>query len=186
MSYKNILVTGGAGFIGSHLSRALLERGAQVVVYDNLSVGKEDNVPYGATLIRADLQDYGQLAKAVKESEVVFHLAARVSIRASMDGFYEDAQTNLIGTLNLLRALAGSSVRKVIIASSMAVYADTERPHPISEDYATEPLSPYGISKLASEKYALLICRILGIKVAVLRYFNTYGPGQCRQGQALG
>lgn len=178
MAFENILITGGAGFIGSHLARKLLNRAARVTVYDNLSVGRKENVPSGANLIIGDLMDYARVASAVAEADAVCHLAARVSIRASMDGFHEDAQTNLLGTLNVVRALSGSRVRKLVFASSMAVYADSESAQPIPENYPTEPASFYGISKLAGEKYVSLAGQSLGVHTAILRYFNTYGPGQ--------
>jgi len=178
MNGQKILVTGGAGFIGSHLTAALVKTGSHVVVYDNLSTGRPENVPPGAVLIRADMLDLTRLQLAVAEADIVVHLAARVSIRASMDGFYEDAETNLMGTVNLLRALRGSHVAKLVFASSMAVYADMDGRPSLKETDTTEPISAYGISKLAAEKYMLLLGGTLGIKVAVLRFFNTYGPGQ--------
>lgn len=178
MKYTKALVTGGAGFIGSNLSQALLRKGIQVVVLDDLSIGKRENIPTGATFIEGNIMDMDALNKALPEVDIVFHQAARVSIRASNNEFYEDAHTNIMGTLNLLRACIGTEVRKFIYASSMAVYADSETPLPICETYNTEPISPYGIAKLASEKYCLNIAAEQGINCLVLRYFNTYGPGQ--------
>ncbi len=178
MRYHKALVTGGAGFIGSHLARALLHENMQVVVLDNLSMGKIENVPPGAVFIRGDVCNREDVLKALQDVDVVFHEAARVSIRSSVPEFFDDARTNLMGTLNLLRCYTGSGVKKLVFASSMAVYADAEDTAPISEDYTCEPLSPYGISKLAGEKYCLQLCRQMGIDCHVLRYFNTYGIGQ--------
>jgi UDP-glucose 4-epimerase len=116
--------------------------------------------------------------EALAGVDVVFHLAARVTIRGSMDRYVDDADTNVMGTLSVLRACVGSGARKFILASSMAVYADMPRPDPIAESYATAPISPYGVSKLASEQYVRLVCSAAGIENVALRFFNTYGPGQ--------
>ena len=175
---KKALVTGGAGFIGSHLSRALIERGIKVVILDNLSVGKMGNVPEKADFIHGDVCSQGDVTHALSGVDIVFHEAARVSIRDSMENFYEDAQTNLLGTVNLLRCCAQESVKKIVYASSMAVYADAPSPVPIDEEYLKGPISPYGVSKLASEKYCLLFSKQTGIDTHILRYFNTYGVGQ--------
>lgn len=176
---KKVLVTGGAGFIGSHLSRALIERGIKVVILDNLSVGKMDNVPKEADFIHGDVCSHADVTHALSGVDIVFHEAARVSIRDSMENFYEDAQTNLLGTVNLLKCCEEEgTVKKIIYASSMAVYADAGSPVPIAEDYLEAPISPYGVSKLASEKYCLLFSKHTGIDTHILRYFNTYGVGQ--------
>lgn len=178
MDFKKALVTGGAGFIGSHLSHALLKRGLELVIVDNLSTGKRENVPVGAEFIEGDILDLNLIEKLIPEINIIFHEAARVSVRSSVKDFYQDAQNNVMGTLNLLQACRKSKVKKFIYASSMAVYADSLEPLPIKETYFTEPISPYGIAKLASEKYCLMITKELGIECVVLRYFNTYGIGQ--------
>jgi UDP-glucose 4-epimerase len=176
---KKVCVTGGAGFIGSHLVRALLQGGIAVTVLDNLSVGKAENVPPGARLIVGDVLDSGSSAEAVAECDVVFHLAARVAIRASFEFVKEDTETNVAGTASVLRAAhRAGSVRKVVTASSMAVYADSTERRPIGENFPTEPISPYGISKLAAERLTHCVCAQAGIQSMVLRLFNTYGPGQ--------
>lgn len=172
------LVTGGAGFIGSHLARALLEGGRDVTVLDDLSMGKLENVPPGARFVRGDIRSPADVARALEDVDVVFHEAARVSIRASVEHFRDDADVNFMGTLNLLRCCAGSGVRRLLFASSMAVYADSPAATPIGEGHPAEPLSPYGIAKLAAEKYCLQLAPQMGISCDVLRYFNTYGPGQ--------
>ena len=178
MAYHKALVTGGAGFIGGHLARGLLARGLDVTVLDDLSMGRRQNVDPAARFIQAKVQDSEVVRQALAGVDVVFHLAARVTIRGSMDRFVEDADTNVMGVLSVLQACLGSSVRKFILASSMAVYGDTPRPDPIAESYATEPISPYGVSKLASERYMRLVCSPAGIETVALRFFNTYGPGQ--------
>jgi UDP-glucose 4-epimerase len=178
MRYERALVTGGAGFIGSHLVERLAQEGLQVRVLDDLSVGKRENVPKGADFVLGDVRDPDTVSVAVSGRDAVFHLAARVSIRASVAGFYEDAGTNLMGTLNVLRACASQGVKKLIYASSMAVYADAPEPVPLPESHATVPISPYGVAKLACERYAMLVAAQSGFDAVALRYFNTYGPRQ--------
>lgn len=176
--YRRALVTGGAGFIGARLAEALLSEGLEVVVLDNLSIGKRENVPDDARFVQGDVRAADDVRDALKGVDIVFHEAARVSIRSSIKEFYQDAETNLMGTLNLLRCLPGTEVRKLLYASSMAVYAEAPSPKPITETYSTVPISPYGISKLASEMYCMQFSRDTGIDCHVLRYFNTFGPGQ--------
>ncbi len=171
------LVTGGAGFIGHHLVRALRERGLEVTVLDDLSVGSADRLPPEVRLVEGDVRDPAALADALRDARYVFHLAAVVSVRASVDGFVRDADVNLGGTIRLLEAMRGRGVEKAVLASSMAVYADGEGA-PIGEDHRTAPASPYGIAKLAAEQYWHLVAPQLGVQPTVLRYFNTYGPGQ--------
>jgi UDP-glucose 4-epimerase len=178
MEFKKALVTGGAGFIGSHLSQALLKRGLEVVVVDNLTTGKRENVPADAEFIEGDILDFNLVQRLISGTDILFHEAARVSVRSSVKDFYQDAQNNIMGTLNLLHACTKSKVRKFVYASSMAVYADSSEAIPIKETYLTEPLSPYGIAKLTGEKYCLTISKELGIDCKVLRYFNTYGVRQ--------
>jgi UDP-glucose 4-epimerase len=176
--FRRALVTGGAGFIGSHLVDALLGRGLAVTVLDDLSVGRRENVPSAARLVCGDVRDAGAVDEALDGVDCVFHEAAVVSVRASVDGFHRDADVNLMGTLTLLGRMAARGVRRAMLASSMAVYADSATPTPLAESHPTAPLSPYGIAKLAAEHYWLLLCRRLGIPAVVLRYFNTYGPRQ--------
>lgn len=177
-AHKKALVTGGAGFIGHHLAGALLAKGLEVTVLDDLSVGRRENVPAGARFIQGDVRDPEAVTVALAGVDCVFHEAAVVSIRASVEGFLRDADVNLTGTLNLLQCLADSGVRKAVFASSMAVYADSECPVPLGEGAPLAPISPYGIAKLAAERYWLMMCSHYGLSGTVLRYFNTYGPGQ--------
>jgi len=172
------LITGGAGFIGSHVARQMIDLGWDVVVLDDLSMGKRENVPEGAELIVGDVRDPGAVRHALAGVDTVLHLAAVVSIRASVEHFYEDAEVNLMGTINLLSACAERGISKFVYASSMAVYADSPTAEPIPETYRLEPISPYGISKLAGEKYALQVGEQFGFDAVALRYFNTYGAGQ--------
>jgi len=175
--YNKALVTGGAGFIGSHIVEKLLQRDIETIVLDDLSIGKKENVPETAELIIGDVCNPEIVKKSLSGVDVVFHLAARVSIRDSFRSFIEDAQTNVMGTVNLLKHIEESSVKKFIYASSMAVYGDADD-LPINEDHPLNPASPYGIGKLVSEKYVQCFCEHNGIERVILRYFNTYGPKQ--------
>lgn len=177
-AFSHALVTGGAGFIGSHLARALLAQGRGVTILDNLSVGRREGVPEGARFVYGDLRDETAVAEALRGADAVFHLAAQVTIRGSFDRFYEDLDTNVMGTARLLQATDPRAVRWFVLASSMAVYADADSPAPIDESHPTRPLSPYGIGKLAAEGVAQQILSTRGIPFTALRYFNTFGPGQ--------
>ena len=176
MKYKKALVTGGAGFIGSHIAGKLISLGIETVIVDDLSMGLRANIPKGAKLIVADILDYDILNQSLKGVDIVFHNAAKVTIRNSFDGFYRDTQVGVMGTVNVLKAMAENKVKKIVYASSMAVYGDN--PLSIPESGILEPISPYGIGKLASEKYCRLMGQFNDFDVVVLRYFNTYGPGQ--------
>jgi UDP-glucose 4-epimerase len=176
--FEHALVTGGAGFIGSRLARALLARGLNVTVLDNLSVGRPDAVPPAARFIEGDIRNPDDVDRALEHVDCVFHLAAQVTIRASFDRFYDDVDNNLMGTLNLIRRTSGRSVRHLTLASSMAIYADADAPTPIAEDAPREPISPYGASKLAAERIAAQVLARTPTRFTVVRYFNTYGPGQ--------
>lgn len=175
---ERILVTGGAGFIGSHLCRALLHEGYQVRIVDDLSVGKMENVPAGCEFVRGSIADDGVLEHATSDVQHICHEAARVTIRGSVDRFYEDAETNLMGTLRLLQWARKREVRRFLYASSMAVYADADSSNPVPETDPLVPASPYGIAKLAAERYLLLLGPAMGIEPVVLRYFNTFGTRQ--------
>jgi UDP-glucose 4-epimerase len=178
MSDARVLVTGGAGFIGHHLVAALLRRGHEVTVLDDLSLGRADRLPAEVRLVVGDLRDSAALSDALDGVRHVFHLAAVVSVRASVDGFVRDAEVNLMGTLRLLDAMRGREIEKAMLASSMAVYSDSVTGAPLREDHPTTPAAPYGAAKLAAEHYWHLVCPRFGAAATVLRYFNTYGPGQ--------
>ncbi len=177
--YRKALVTGGAGFIGSHLCAGLLDEGLAVVALDNLSMGKAENVPNGASLIVGDVRDRTLVENLVSDGvDVVFHEAAIVSIRESIANFFADAETNIMGTLNVLRASIHCGVKKFVFASSMAVYADSPKRTAASESFEMAPTSPYGVAKLASERYLALLGEANGMEAIALRYFNTYGENQ--------
>ena len=172
------LVTGGAGFIGSHLVDALLAGGWDVRVLDNLATGRREQVPAAAEFLVGDIGAVDLAERACEGVDTVFHLAARVSVRDSFEYLVEHNTVNVTGTLVQLRAAATARVRRFVLASSMAVYADAEPGARNDEQHATRPLSPYGISKLAAEEYVLLGAPAFGIEPVVLRFFNTYGPRQ--------
>lgn len=182
-SDKKVLVTGGAGFIGSHLADRLLAEGAKVTVLDDLSFGLRENIPSQGSFIAADVRDYEAVRDAVKDQQVVFHMAACATTKESSMGWADpvyDMEVNTLGTLNVLRAVAEEkSGATVVLASSAAVYGDI-RYMPIDEDHPTNPVSPYGVSKLASEKYCLAYHHECGVPSAILRIFNCYGPRQPR------
>ncbi len=175
--FKKALVTGGAGFIGSRIVRRLLDRGIEVSVIDDLSMGRIENVPQGVEFLKASILDVSALRRAVAGADVVFHNAARVSIRDSFDSVYHDAETNVMGTVMVLKTAGRAGIKKFIYASSMAVYSDRE-PKPLKEEAMLEPLSPYGTGKLAGEFYTVQMGRHYGFDTVALRYFNTFGPGQ--------
>ena len=173
------LVTGGAGFIGSRVTRALIDAGREVVVLDDLSSGFRrnlDGLPL-SRLIEADVRDRDAVDAACEGAEVVFHLAASVGNKRSIDDPRADASINLLGTLNVLEAARRANVRKIVLSSSVGVLGDVEL-LPVTEEHPTRPLSPYGVSKLAAEKMALVYNGLHGLETACLRYFNVYGPGQ--------
>jgi len=177
--YKKALVTGGAGFIGSHLMEGLIGKGLETVALDNLSMGKRENIPTGGRLIVGDVLDYDALRTVLKDGvDIVFHEAAIVSIRESTKNFYGDAMTNIMGTLNVLRACLEFGVSKLVFASSMAVYGDSPDKTPVAEGEREEPISPYGLSKQTSEKYLSMMAGASDLDIICLRYFNTYGENQ--------
>ena len=178
ISWSHALVTGGAGFIGSHLTRALLAEGRRVTVLDNLSVGRREVVPDGARFVHGDVRDEAAIADALAGVDCVFHLAAQVTIRGSFDRFHEDLDTNVMGTARLLKAVDPRQVKWFTLASSMAIYADADSPQPIDESHPKRPLSPYGVGKLAAEDVSQQILEARGIPFTATRFFNTYGPGQ--------
>jgi nucleoside-diphosphate-sugar epimerase len=180
MQMKKALVTGGAGFIGSHLTEALVARGIQVAVLDNLSSGKEANLRSVRERIdfhRGDIRDMAQVESAMAGAEVVFHQAALVSVPLSVAQPLESAAVNETGTLQVLEAARRQGCRRVVLASSSAVYGDDPR-LPKTEILAPHPLSPYAVQKRVGEQYAALYQRLYGLETVCLRYFNVFGPRQ--------
>ena len=176
---QTVCITGGAGFIGSHLARQLLAAGKKVVVLDNFSVGLRANIPTDADIIEGDILD-AEVAKAATQYDAIIHLAARVAIRSSFEHIVQDTHTNVVGTATLLNALGSNpgNVKKFLLASSMAVYSEGSADAAIKETHPIKPLSPYGTSKYAAELLVQQACARVGVDAGILRLFNTYGNGQ--------
>ena len=180
-----VLVTGGAGFIGSHLVDRLIQEGHEVVVVDNLSTGKRRNLNRAARFFKLDIQSW-RLERVFRNERpnVVMHLAAQMDVRKSVEDPIFDAQVNVLGTLNVLQQAVRHGVRKVVFSSSGgAIYGEQEI-YPASESHVTRPLSPYGISKLCGEQYLSYYQRVSGLQMVNLRYANVYGPRQDPDGEA--
>ena len=177
------VVTGGAGFIGSHVAEALLARGDDVTVVDDLSNGKRENVPDGARLVVADIRD-GGLGPVFEKArpEVVFHLAAQVDVRVSVERPAHDASVNVIGTVAVLEAARGVGAQVVFSSTGGAIYGECDGPAPESAE--RRPLAPYGVSKLAGEEYLAAYNRLYTMSHVSLRYGNVYGPRQDPHGEA--
>jgi UDP-glucose 4-epimerase len=179
-----VLLTGGAGFIGSHVAEALLERSHEVAVLDNLSSGKYENVPEGARLFGEDIRSGCEEVFQEFRPEVLCHQAAQMDVRRSVREPDFDADVNVLGTIRLLQNCAKYGVRRVIFASTGgAVYGEQEE-FPAPEDHPQYPVSPYGVSKLAGERYLHFYHVQYGLSYAALRYANVYGPRQDPHGEA--
>lgn len=180
-----ILVTGGAGFIGSHVVESLKKQDHEVHVLDNFSTGREENVPPQTVVHRLDVRsDEIPLLFEREKYEVLMHLAAQMDVRRSVADPAFDAQVNIIGLVNLLEAGRANGLKKVIFSSTGgAIYGEPEYT-PQDENHPLQPVSPYGISKLASEKYLYYYYREYGIQYVALRYANVYGPRQNPHGEA--
>jgi UDP-glucose 4-epimerase len=181
MTADRILVTGGAGFIGSHLVEALLESGYSVRVLDDLSSGKLSNLPIDRchlTLVVGDVADAPTVERAMKDCSAVVHLAAVASVQASVDDPIATHQSNFVGTLNICEAMRQAGVRRVVYASSAAIYGNNGEGMAITEDTPKNPLTPYAADKLASEHFLDFYRRQHGLEPVILRFFNIYGPRQ--------
>ncbi|WP_447745335.1 NAD-dependent epimerase/dehydratase family protein [Pseudomonas nicosulfuronedens] len=177
-SAQPILITGGAGFIGSHVADALLAQGFAVRVLDDLSTGKRENLDSRVELIVGDVADEATLRGAVSGCQGVVHLAAIASVQASVDDPVGTHRANFIGTLNLCEAMRQEGIQRVLFASSAAVYGQNGEGTAIDENTAKAPLTPYASDKLASEYYLDFYRREHGLEPAIFRFFNVYGPRQ--------
>ena len=171
------LITGGAGFIGSHLAEGLLSSGWDAVVLDDLSTGLEENVPHGVELVVGNAMDSAILDTLVPRCDAIFHLAAVSSVQESLDKPLGVHDINLTMTLGLLEAAVRHKVKRFVFSSSAAVYGDTAG-RPAREDMTLRPLSHYAVQKLASEHYCGVYRRLYGLNAICLRYFNIFGPRQ--------
>jgi UDP-N-acetylglucosamine 4-epimerase len=182
LDFSEILVTGGAGFIGSHIVDRLLDEGFKVRVLDNLSTGEKKNLAQHQNkksfqFIEGDIRNFDLVKKTVKGVDAVIHEAALVSVTRSVENPLLSNEVNITGTVNLLKACVDAHVKRFVYASSCAVYGDTET-LPNHENLAPKPLSPYAVDKLAAENYAKVFHNVYGLETVSLRYFNVYGPRQ--------
>ena len=170
-----VIVTGGAGFIGSHLSDALLEHGFEVHIVDNFATGKRENVNPRAELHEIDIRDYEKLLPVFQGVDYVFHLAALARVQPSIEDPKTSEDVNVTGTLNVLLAAREGCVKRVIYSASSSVYGNQEA-LPFKEDMAPRPISPYALQKYVGELWSALFSKIYGLRTVSLRYFNVYGP----------
>jgi len=172
------LVTGGAGFIGSNLVRGLLERGESVRVLDNFSTGNRRNLEgLDVEVVEGELRSYERVHNAVRGADAVYHLGALGSVPRSVQDPLTSSAVNVEGTLNVLLAARDEGVKRVVYSSSSSVYG-TRRDLPVTEQTPPDPISPYGVAKLAAERYCVSFSRVYALETVVLRFFNVFGPRQ--------
>jgi UDP-glucose 4-epimerase len=175
---SKVLVTGGAGFIGSNLVRELLERGDDVRVLDNFSTGNRRNIEgLDIEVVEGELRSYERVHNAVRGVETVFHLGALGSVPRSVQDPLTSSAVNVEGTLNVLLAARDEGIRRVVYTSSSSIYG-VSNPLPLNETMPPDPISPYGVAKLAAERYCVSFSRVYDLETVVLRYFNVFGPRQ--------
>ena len=173
-----VLITGGAGFIGSNLVRELLERGDDVRVLDNYSTGNRRNIAgLDVEVVEGELRSYERVHNAVRGVEIVFHLGALGSVPRSVQDPLTSSAVNIEGTLNVLLAARDEGIRRVVFTSSSSIYG-VSNPLPLIETMPPDPISPYGVAKLAAERYCVSFSRVYDLETVVLRYFNVFGPHQ--------
>ena len=181
---RAMLVTGGGGFIGSHLVEALLARGYEVRVLDNFATGRLDRINRSADLVQGDIRKGASIAPSFQGVDCVFHTAALPRVPLSIENPLETHMVNVVGTINVLLAARDAGVRRVVFSGSSSVYGD--QPHlPLREEMQPNPLSPYALQKLAGEQYTRLFHQLYGIETLTLRYFNVFGPRMATEGAYL-
>lgn len=175
---KKVLITGGAGFIGSHIIEVLKKEDCDITVLDNLHTGLRENVPENVRLIEMDIRDKRVIDVFEKyQFDVVLHLAGQTMVNVSVDDPFYDADINIMGTVNILEACRKTGVKRIVFSSTAATYGDIEKV-PIREEFSVNPLSFYGLSKLTVEKYLKLYHDLYGLEYVILRYANVYGERQ--------
>ena len=182
---QKAVVTGGAGFIGSHLVDQLIDKGVEVTILDNLSTGKKENINPKATFIECDISttSHIDLTFYINGADTIFHLAAKTTVQESIEKPSLYNNINVVGTLNLLEAAAAMKVKRFIFSSSSSVYGNAKVP--TSEDHPLNPISPYALNKLIGEQYCKLYSEIYNIDTVCLRYFNVYGDRMNNEGYKL-
>lgn len=173
---KKVLVTGGAGFIGSNIAQRLIKDGRRVVVLDNLATGYKTNIPTGADFIEGNIGDYELVKNILSEVEAVYHLAASASVIIGAKNPVFDLENNVRGTVVLLKAMQAMGVKKILFPSSSTVYGAGELPN--KEDNKLNPASPYAVGKIADEYYLKSYANMYGLEPVIFRIFNAFGPGQ--------
>ena len=180
----NILITGGAGFIGKHLAELLIKKGHKVTIFDNFSNSSIDSLKHlttlGAKIIKGDIRKIAEIEYALKEQEIIIHLAAKISVEESIKNPSETFEINVNGTKNVILSAEKNNIKKIIFASSAAVYGETTK-NKINENTKTNPISPYGESKLEMEQIVNKYCLNFKINYIILRFFNIYGKGQTKE-----
>jgi len=180
-----ICITGGAGFIASHVADALLEEGHEIIILDDLSNGRKENIPPGARLIVEDIRSPAAARLLKEESiEILVHHAAQMDVRRSVEDPVFDAEVNVLGLLNLLEGGRNAALRQVVFASTGGAIYGEQDCFPADENHPARPLSPYGVAKLSSERYLYFYHAQYGLDVSCLRYANVYGPRQNPHGEA--
>lgn len=178
---EKVVVTGGAGFIGSHITDALVDEGYEVHIIDNLSNGKKENINPKAVFHKADICDYKKIASIFKGAKYVFHEAALPRVQFSIENPLESNDANVVGTLNVLVASKEAGVKRLVYAASSSAYGDPIK-LPLIETMPANPKSPYGLQKYIGELYCRLFNQIYGLETVSLRYFNVYGPRNSSEG----
>src|SRR3989344_6619629 len=176
-----VLVTGGAGFIGSHMQKLLLDQGHQVTVVDDLSKGQKDQIDSRSSFVQISLSDQEKLEEVLRGHDTVIHMASFIEVGESVENPVGFAENNIVGTVRLLEAMKKTGVKKIIFSSRACVYGIPKKLPILEEDPLGEQENPYGITKVTMEGFCRLYHKLFGFDVIILRYFNPYGPGELHQ-----